>query len=109
KFIATAKIKATSIPLAPPTRLPTTSRRPLRTPSRSAVFKPLGMVKLYQGNVRAWKSLHGCNLRDQAGDERDAAAEPRDVDVLVRGVRAIANRPEAIERWDADGGGEVSV
>ena len=47
--------------------------------------------------------------RDQAGDERRARRQLLDDDVLMERVRAVAERTQPVERWDAKRRGEVPV
>ena len=48
-------------------------------------------------------------LRDQARDERRPRRQLVDDDVLMEGVRAVAERTEPVKSWDAKRGREVPV
>ena len=48
-------------------------------------------------------------VQHQRGDERGAVRQRVDEHVLLQGVRAVADRAEAVQRWHAEGGGEIAV
>src|SRR5262249_58536419 len=106
KFMTPATIRPISIPFVPPNAWPSARSSPLSRPSNNAVFRPLGISRLYPVMAGFRGRLHRCHAPEQPGDERAAPGQRRHVDVLVRGVRAVADRAEAVERRHAKSGGE---